>query len=227
MSRVAVVMAGCGAMDGTEIHEATLTLLYLDELGAEYQCYAPDKPQHHIIDHAKGEELAGERNCLVEAARIARGEILPLSELVASDYDALVFPGGFGAAKNLCDFAFKGAGCTVDSDVESVILDFHNSGKAMAFICIAPVIAAKVFGDDGKKVKLTIGSDAATAEAVEKMGAQHVIAQVDEAVVDEEYRVVSTPAYMLGPTIKHVGKGIRKAMEETVRLAGQQESLKS
>jgi enhancing lycopene biosynthesis protein 2 len=221
MAKVAVVIAGSGVNDGTEIHEATLALLHLDDLGASYQCFAPDKPQHHVVNHAKGEEMAGEtRNCLVEAGRIARGEIKPLSDLSSSDYDALVFPGGFGAAKNLCDFAFKGADCSVDSNVEQAILDFNNAGKVTTFICIAPVIAANVYGKAGKRVKLTIGSDPDTAAAVETMGVQHVNAKVDEAVVDEENRVVSTPAYMLGPTISHVSKGIRKAVQETIRLVG-------
>jgi len=221
MAQVAVVIAGSGVSDGTEIHEATLALLHLDDLGASYQCFAPDKPQHHVVNHLRGEEMAGEtRNCLVEAGRIARGEIKPLSELSSSDYDAIVFPGGFGAAKNLCDFAFKGADCTVDAGVESAILDFHNAGKVTTFICIAPVVAAYTYGKAGKRVKLTIGNDPDTAAAVESMGVQHVNAAVDEAVVDEKYLVVSTPAYMLGPTISKVSVGIRRAMEETLRLVG-------
>ncbi len=219
MANVAVVIAGSGVSDGTEIHEATLALLHLDDLGASYQCYAPDKPQFHVVDHTRGEEMSGRtRNCLIEGARIARGNIKPLTELNASDYDAIVFPGGFGAAKNLCDFAFKGAECTVDPDVESVILDFHDAGKVTTFICIAPVVAAYTYGKAGKRVKLTIGNDSDTAAAVESMGVQHVNATVGEAVVDEEYRVVTTPAYMLGPTISHVSTGIRKAMEETLNL---------
>ena len=221
MAKVAVVIAGSGVADGSEIHEATLTLLHLDDLGASYQCFAPDKPQHHVINHILGEEMDVEaRSCLIEAARIARGNIKPLSELNAASYDALVFPGGFGAAKNLCDFAFSGANCTVDTDVERAILEFHNADKVTTFICIAPVIAAHVYGKAGKKVKLTIGDDPSTAAAVEKMGAQHVIAAVDEAVVDEKYLVVTTPAYMLGPAISNINKGIRLAMEETIRLAG-------
>ncbi|MBS1262578.1 MAG: Glyoxalase ElbB [Calditrichaeota bacterium] len=222
MARVAVVMAGSGVNDGTEIHEATLALLHLDELGAEVQCFAPDKPQMHVIDHVKGRPAEGEtRNSMVEAARIARGEIRPLNELRADDFDAVVFPGGFGAAKNLSTFAVDGPDCEVDSEAKRAILEFHGAGKVVTALCIAPAVLAKTFGGAGIKVKLTIGHDAATAGALEKMGAEHVEADVDQAVVDQQHRVVTTPAYMLGPTIKHVSKGIRAAMEKTVELAKQ------
>ncbi len=221
MAKVAVVLAGSGVKDGSEIHEATLALLHLDDLGATYQCFAPDKPQFHVVDHLKGEEMAGERNVLVEAARIARGDVKPLSDLKAADYDAIVFPGGFGAAKNLCNYAFKGADCSVDADVERAILEFDAAGKVKTFICIAPVIAANVFGKQGKKVQVTVGNSAHNSgdmDNVRKMGGEPVDANVDQAVVDAANKVVSAPAYQLGPTIAPVSRGIRKAIEETLKL---------
>lgn len=222
MAKVAVVLSGSGVYDGSEIHEATLTLLYLAEAGAEVQCFAPDKNQMHVIDHLKGETAAGEiRNVLVESARIARGNIKPLDQLKAPDFDVLIFPGGFGAAKNLCTFAVDGAACTVDEDVKRVVLEFHSAGKLVASMCIAPAIVARVLGEKGLKPRLTIGTDRDTAAALETMGAEHVDCAVDEIVVDEANKLVSTPAYMLGPGIGDISKGIGNLVRTVVELVGQ------
>jgi enhancing lycopene biosynthesis protein 2 len=218
--KIAVVLSGSGVYDGSEVHEATLTLLHLDRHGVDVTCFAPDKPQMHVIDHHAGEEVAGEiRNARVEAARIARGEVRPLSELEAADFDAVVLPGGYGAAKNLCDFAVNGADCSVDPDLEAAVLDFHGAGKPVAPMCIAPAAVAKIFGKGGIRVKLTIGSDAETAQAIDTMGAEHVNAEVDEIVVDPDHKIVSTPAYMLGPSIAHVDRGISKLVDEVIAMA--------
>lgn len=220
MAKVAVVLSGSGVYDGSELHEAVLTLLHLDETGAEITCFAPDKEQMHVINHAKGEPVEGEtRNVLVEAARIARGDIKPLSEAKADDFDALVLPGGYGAAKNLCTFAVEGADCKVDPDLEKLILFFHDQGKPVAPMCIAPAAVAKVFGSRGIKVRLTIGSDPETADAINAMGGEHVECPVDDVVVDETHKIVSTPAYMLGPSISDVNKGIRKLVNKVMELA--------
>lgn len=216
--RVGVVLSGCGIYDGSEIHEAVLTLLILDQAEAQIICMAPDIPQHHVIDHLKGKEAEGEaRNVLTEAARIARGEIRDMKEVSAADLDALIFPGGFGAAKNLCNFAVKGKDCTVNAEVERLIGEMHAAKKPIGFICIAPVIAAKVLGE--QHPTLTIGSDATTVGAVEAMGAKHVACAVDEIAVNEENKIVSTPAYMLGPSISHVARGIEKLVLKILELA--------
>jgi enhancing lycopene biosynthesis protein 2 len=218
--KIAVVLAGAGVYDGSEVHEATLTLLYLDRHETDITCFAPDKPQMHVINHHAGEEMEGEsRNVRVEAARIARGEVKPMGELKAADFDALVIPGGFGAAKNLCDFAVKGADCTVDPDLEAALLDFYEAKKPIAPMCIAPAAVAKTFGKKGVKVQLTIGTDADTGDAIRAMGAEHVNANVDEIVVDSEHKIISTPAYMLGPSIAHVDKGISKLVDEVLDMA--------
>lgn len=222
MARVAVVLAGSGVKDGSEIHESTLTLLHLDEAGADVTCFAPDKPQMHVINHAAGEEAAGEtRNCLVESARISRGPISPITELKAADFDAVVFPGGFGAAKNLCDYAVKGPDMEVDPEVLRVVNEFHDADKVKTFICITPVIAAKVFGGKGIPVKVTLGDVAHNGgdmENVRAMGVEPVESPVEGAVVDTEHKVVSTPAYQLGPTIKQVSAGIKEAIAGTLAL---------
>jgi len=196
MPKVGVVLSGCGVMDGSEIHEAVCTLLALSQAGADYQCMAPNAPQMHVVDHLKGQPAAGQtRNVLAESAHIARGKIVPLDGVKVADYDAFIFPGGFGAAKNLCTFAIEGDNCSVQRDVERVVREAHATGKVLGFICIAPVIGAKVLGKQ-TGVKLTIGDDAETAAAINAMGAAHVPEPVTEALVDAENKVVSTPAYM-------------------------------
>lgn len=214
---VGVVLSGCGHLDGSEIHEATLTLLALDKRGAEVVAFAPDAPQLHVIDHAHGKEAAGQRrNALEESARITRGKIRPLSEARAKDLDALIFPGGYGAAKNLCSFATQGAAMQVDAQVERLVKEVHAAKKPMGFICIAPVIAAKVLGQG---VRLTIGDDADTAKAVEGFGARHIRRGVEEIEVDAGQKVVSTPAYMLGPSIAKVSAGIDMLVGAVLELA--------
>jgi len=218
MVRVGVVLSGCGVYDGAEIHEATLTLFFLDRAGAEIICMAPNVDQMDVVNHIKGEATDEKRNVLVEASRIARGVIKDIKDVKAGDIDALVFPGGFGAAKNLCNFAVKGADCTVNPGVEKLIKEMHSAKKPIGFICIAPVIAAKVLGSFNPQ--LTIGNDKGTAEAIEKMGGKHVVSPVENAVVDQKNKIVTTPAYMLGPTISKVALGIEKVINEVLKLAG-------
>ncbi len=217
MAKVGVVLSGCGVYDGTEIHEAALTLLFLDRAGADIRCMSPDCDQLEVIDHLKGAAVEETRNVLVESSRIARGEIADMKEITAGDLDVLIFPGGFGAAKNLCDFAVKGADCTVNSEVERLIKEMYRAKKPMGFICIAPVIAARVLGPSGPE--LTIGNDEATAEAIEKMGGRHVASTVENTVIDRENKIVTTPAYMLGPSISRVAMGIEKLVHEVLDLA--------
>lgn len=219
--KVGVVLSGCGVYDGSEIHESVLTLLALDKAGAQIICMAPDIPQHHVVNHLTGKEVKDEsRNVLIEAARIARGKIKRMKEVNVADLDALIFPGGYGAAKNLCDFAFEGKDCRVNPEVARLIKEMHAAKKPIGFICIAPVIAAKVLGE--YHPRLTIGSDEATAKAIEAMGGKHVIHKVDEIEVDEANRIVSTPAYMLGPNISNVAAGIEKLVLKVLELTKEQ-----
>ena len=219
MKKVAVVLAGCGVYDGAEIHESVLTLLALDRRNADVTIFAPDSNQHHVIDHTKGSEANETRNVLVESARIARGEITDLAEANAADFDAIIFPGGFGAAKNLCNFAVKGPDCDVNPHVETFIKDGLNANKVMGFICIAPALLAKVSGKMNLQLEVTIGTDPGTAEAVEAMGARHVNCSVTDIVVDAENKIVSTPAYMLGQRISEVAEGIDKLVAKVLELA--------
>jgi enhancing lycopene biosynthesis protein 2 len=218
MARIGVVLSGCGVYDGAEIHEATLTLCFLDRAGAEIVCMAPNVDQLDVVNHVKGEPSGEKRNVLVESSRIARGVIRDMAEIKAADLDALVFPGGFGAAKNLCNFAVKGTDCTVNPEVERLIREMHAAKKPLGFICIAPVIAAKVLGSFGPR--LTIGNDKGTAGAIEKMGAKHIDCTVDDVVICQKNKIVTTPAYMLGPTISKVALGIEKLIKEILQLAG-------
>lgn len=216
MKKIAVILSGSGVFDGAEIHESVITLLTLDRAGAAYQCLAPDIPQMHVINHLKGEETPGEsRNVLVEAARIARGNILDLAQATPADYDAVILPGGFGAAKNLSDFAVKGADCDVNADVVRFCRGMAEQGKPMAFVCIAPALLPKIFGPE---VELTIGNDPGTAEQIEKMGGIHLSCPVTEFVVDEQRRIVSTPAYMYDESISKVASGIEKAVGKVLEM---------
>jgi enhancing lycopene biosynthesis protein 2 len=215
MKKIAVVLAGNGVFDGAEIHEATLTLLAIAQLGASYQCFAPDVNQAHVINHITGEEMPEKRNVLVEAARIARGNIKALSEYNADDYDAIIFPGGFGAAKNLCTFAFDGPDCKVNTDVEKAIRSTVVAEKPVGALCISPALIAKVLGD----VQLTIGQDKATADAIETLGATHIKTTHGEIVTDDKYKVVTTPCYMLDATIVQIAEGANKVVAKILELA--------
>lgn len=214
MKKIAVVLAGNGVYDGAEIHESTLTLLSIARKGAKYQCFAPDVEQAHVVNHITGEEMDEKRNVLVEAARIARGDIKPLSEYKAEDFDAIVFPGGFGAAKNLCTFAFDGADCTVNPDVEKAVRSTVVAEKPIGALCISPVFIAKILGD----VKVTIGQDEGTWQAIEKMGGVHEKTLQGEIVIDEKYKLVTTPCYMLDATIDQIADGAERAVDKILEM---------
>ena len=216
--KIGVVLSGCGVMDGSEIHEAVLTLLAIDRAGAEAVCMAPNIRQHHVMNHLTGEETKGEvRNVLLESARIARGKIRDIASVKAGDIDALIFPGGFGAAKNLCDYAFKGPDCSVNPDVARLATEVHTAGKPIGAVCIAPVIAAKLLGAEHPQI--TIGTDKNTAKDIERMGAKHVVCPVREVVVDKPRKLVSTPAYMLANSIQEAAEGIEKLVKAVIDLA--------
>lgn len=220
---VAVVLSGNGVFDGSEVHEASAVLVHLSRAGADVSIYAPDIPQMHVLNHAKGDVAEGEtRNVLAESARIARGKISSLAELDATHHDALVFPGGFGAAKNLSSFAVDGVNCTVNKDVEQAIKTFHAAKKPIGLCCIAPVLAAKILPG----VEVTVGQDkedvqwpyAGTAGAVEQMGAKHVNKDVNEIHVDEQNKVVTTPAFMCETNVHEVHDGIGKMIQAVVKM---------
>jgi len=210
----AVVLSGCGVYDGAEIHEAVLTLLAIDRAGGAYQCFAPDVAQMHVVNHVTGEATGESRNVLVESARIARGQIKPLSSFDAAKFDAIIFPGGFGAAKNLSSFAVDGPECSVNADVERAVKAMRAANKPIGALCIAPAILARVLG----QVSLTIGTDAGTASALEQMGAKHVNKIHGQIVVDEAARVVTTPCYMLDSTISQIADGAEAAVKALVEL---------
>jgi len=213
MKKFAVVLAGNGVFDGAEIHEATLAMLAIRKQGAAYDVFAPDMEQHHVVNHITGEEMDEKRNVLVEAARIARGQIKALDQFDPKEYDALLLPGGFGAAKNLSTFAFDGPDCTVQPDVEKAIKGMHAAGKPIAALCIAPVLLARVLG----KGKLTIGQDAGTAEALGKMGASHQDTGHGEVAIDEQNKLFTTPCYMLDADIAQIADGAENIVRAVLK----------
>ena len=214
--KIGVLLAGCGVFDGTEIHESVLTLLALDRAGAEALCMAPDMDQFHVVNHITQEEMPDKRNVLVESARIARGSIVDLKTVQAQDLDGLILPGGFGAAKNLSDFAFKGPEARVHPQVQRILEEMLNAGKPIGAICISPVIIAKALAAHHPEV--TIGTDMGTAAAIDTMGGKHKVCQVEQIHVDAAHKIVTTPAYMLGPGIKEVATGIDKLVQAVLEL---------
>ncbi len=216
MKKFAVVLSGSGVFDGSEIHEATLSMYAIRKQGAVYDVFAPDMEQFHVVNHITGEEMKEKRNVLVEAARIARGKIRPLSEFDPAGYDALLLPGGFGAAKNLSTFAIDGPDCRIQPDTAKAIRGMHSAGKPIGALCIAPVLLAKILGN----VKLTIGQDEDTARALEKMGAWHEKTEHAQVVVDEENKVFTTPCYMLEADIAQIGDGAENIVRVILKHLG-------
>ena len=214
MKKFAVLLSGCGVFDGAEIHEATLSLLAISRQGASYEVFAPDINQHHVINHITGEEMNETRNVLVESARIARGKIRKLKEFNPASFDGLLIPGGFGAAKNLSTWAFKGADSSVLPEVEQAITGMVALKKPVGALCISPVLLAKVLG----KVHLTIGDDEATIDALESLGAIHVPTTHGEVVVDPDYNLVTTPCYMLDASISQIADGARNLVDAMIKL---------
>lgn len=224
MKKVAIILSGCGVYDGAEIHESVLTLLAIEQQGAKYRCFAPDIEQHHVINHLTGQVAEEKRNVLVEAARIARGDIESLAELYVDEFDALIVPGGFGAAKNLSNFALIDTSDSesvndnikIDQQVLASCQQFAKANKPVGFMCIAPVMIPLVYG---KGAKGTIGSDIGVAQATQTLGLQHENCPVDDIVIDEERKLVTTPAYMLATSLTEAASGINKLVAKVISMA--------
>ncbi len=210
----AVILSGCGHQDGAEIHEATLTLWAIHKNGAEFHCYAPDIKQHHVLNHITGQEMNEKRNVLIESARIARGKIASLATFLPESFDGLVIPGGFGAAKNLSNYAFDGADCTVNSDVAGAVKAMYAASKPIGALCIAPVILAKILGD----ITLTIGQDKATIANLVAMGAQHTPTLQGEITIDRPHKIVTTPCYMLNSRVDQIADGADKLIRAMLEM---------
>ncbi len=212
MAKVAVILSGCGYLDGSEVQEAVLTLYFLDRAGVEVSCFAPDRDQMHVVDHRSGEATTERRNALVESARITRGEIKSLAMASMKDLDALVIPGGYGAAKNLSNLATRGVDARVDSDLQRLITEATEQGKPIVAICIAPAVLTAALAKRGERATVTVGNDLEISKAIESFGSTHRDCPVTQIVVDDRRRIISTPAYMLGSGPKGVGAGIEAAV---------------
>ena len=215
--KIAVLLSGCGVFDGAEIHESVVTLLELDKAGADVTCMAPDINQHKVVNHLTNTESNESRNVLVESARIARGEIINISSVNAEDFDALILPGGFGAALNNCDFAINGPEGDVNADVAKLVQSFHSSAKPIGAMCIAPALVAMAL--KGQGVKLTIGSDEGVAGGINALGNTHVDCSTENIVIDENHKIVTTPAYMTAGGIAQAAEGISKLVKKILDLA--------
>lgn len=207
--RFGVVLAGAGQFDGSEIQEAVLLLLAIASNGAQYQCFAPDVEQHHVIDHISGAEMPERRSVLREAARIARGDIKPLSAFRVEDFDALVFPGGYGAAKNLSTYALAGDKCTINPEVKEVIASMHKAQKPIGAMCIAPILIAKSLSMG----TITFGAECDAAQDARTLGATTVTAEKHDVAHDQANRLFSTPCYMLDSNIADVSEGAQNMVK--------------
>ena len=216
MKNIAIVLSGCGFLDGAEITEAVSTLIHLSQLKVKYKVFAPDQ-EFAAKNHRDPSEEIPKRNCLEESARISRGDIQEVTTLKESDFDGLIFPGGFGVALNLCTWAEKGSQCEVLPVIKKTIIDFHRASKPIGAWCIAPALLAKVLGQ--QEVTLTIGNDSATAQEIEKTGATHEICDVMDYVTDRSHKVVTTPAYMCEAQPCEIFKGIGGAVNELINMA--------
>lgn len=213
MKKFAVVLAGCGVFDGAEITEAVLTLLAIDKAGASSQCFAPDTEQYHVIDHLRGKPAGESRNVLTEAARITRGQVKALSEFNADAFDALIFPGGFGAAKNLCSWAYEGDDAKVNHDVAKAVKAMHEAGKPIGAMCIAPVILAILF----RGAKLTTGQDPASGGFIETKGNKYIQTDHAQVVTDPVHKLFTTPCYMLDASISQIAEGTQNIVNEMLK----------
>lgn len=213
MKKFAVVLSGSGVYDGSEIHEAVLTLLAIDNAGAEYSIFAPNNNQYHVINHLNGEESRETRNVLVESARIARGNISDLSEYNSDKFDALIFPGGFGVAKNLSDYAFKGSEMQIDPLIEKIITEMHNAHKPIGALCIAPILLAKIINSP----HITIGSDPGTVTNITQMGGKHIETKEEEVTIDENNLLFTTPCYMLDAKISQIATSADNLVKAMVK----------
>lgn len=217
MKKIGVLFSGCGVYDGVEIQEAVITLLALDRNGAEAVCMAPDIMQHHVVNHLNENISDEKRNVLVESARVVRGNIKDIKTINAADLDGLILPGGFGAAKNLTNFAFKGKNADINPDVARIVRDMAEAGKPIGAICITPAILTKILED--KNPEVTIGNDLGTIETIEDIGGSHHVCSVDQIHIDRVNNIITTPAYMLGPGIKEVASGIEKLVAAVLAAA--------
>lgn len=216
MKNFAVILSGCGALDGAEIHEAVLTMLAIRMNGADYTLFAPDIDQYHVMDHLTGKEVHGRRNVLTESARIARGRISPLSQFRATDFHILMFPGGYGVAKNLCNYAIDGVNARINAWVKNAVLDMVAQKKPIGALCISPVMIAKILGND---VEVTIGDDLITATDIKKMDGVHKNTREGEIVVDHRYKLVTSPCYMLSAEIEQIWESADKVVKELLKLS--------
>ena len=218
MKKVGVLLSGCGVNDGAEIHESVLTMLFLDKAGVEMILMAPNIDQMHVINHYTGQEMEDYRNVLVESSRIARGEIKDMAEVSGNDLDALIIPGGFGVAKNLCDYAMAGPECSVNPDVYRLIAELRLMNKPIGAICIAPVMMAKILGEQEESANMTIGYDETTSTDIISMGSKHIDCPATEMIIDEDKKIVTTPAYMEANSIKEAADGIEQLIKKVLSM---------
>jgi enhancing lycopene biosynthesis protein 2 len=218
MKKIGLLLSGCGVNDGSEIHESVISMLALDRAGVETVMMAPNIDQMHVVNHYTGQEMDEFRNVLVESSRIARGNIKDMAEVTGNDLDALIIPGGFGVTKNLCDYAMTGSDCSINPDVYRLVSEVYLLEKPIGAICIAPVMMAKIFGEQDESAEMTVGSDELTSKDINTMGSKHIKCSVSEMIIDKDKKLVTTPAYMEAKSIKEAAEGIEKLVTQILSM---------
>ena len=226
--KAAVILSGCGVYDGAEIHESVLTLLALEEEGIGYQIFAPNKKQHHVINHLTGEEMPEERNVMVEAARIARGAVTEVKDLDMNEFDLLILPGGFGAAKNLNQWALKGPEGELDAEVAKAIQTAFSQQKVLVGLCMGPTVLAQALKDAGKAIQLTVGSTEAPSPydiaginaGLSSIGSRPSNSTKKEVTLDHAHKVVTAPCYTMEASLFEVRKNIQQAIRSAKKMVG-------
>lgn len=224
--KIGILLSGCGVYDGSEIQEAVLAMLAVKEAGHDYVCISVDKPQHHVINHLTGEAMPEERNMMIESARIARGAVQSIRDVHPADIDAVILPGGFGAAKNFTTWAFKGPEADILPEVKLFLVNMSNVGKPICALCVSPVVVAKALEGSAIHPSLTLGTQAekspydiaAFSAGLRKTGAEVYEKGILELNIDTENRIVSAPCYMLETDILAVRNNIKAAVEATLVL---------
>ncbi|MDP5099187.1 MAG: isoprenoid biosynthesis glyoxalase ElbB [Crocinitomicaceae bacterium] len=224
--KIGVLLSGCGVYDGAEIQEAVLTMLAIEEKGAEVICISLDQPQYHVVNHLNGEVMNEQRNILIEAARIARGKIHEISTIAPADIDALVIPGGFGSAKNFTKWAFSGPEGDIDPKVKLLIVNMVNVGKPIAALCVSPVVVAKALQGSAITANMTIGSNAESSPydinsfsaGLKATGVQVDMKTITEIEIDKKNKIISAPCYMMDASLLEVRQNIAMAIEALIDL---------
>ena len=212
MKKTAIILSGCGQVDGSETHETILTILALEQHNLDWEGLAPSGLQTEVYDHyTNTKENISPSSMITEAARLVRGNITIINAVNASDYAAVIIPGGAGVIKNLSNYSTAGINFTIHPELLAFMATIVRLQIPAGFICIAPILIPKLYGN---KPKLTIGSNVELAAKIVQIGGEHCDCLANDIVIDHAQKIVSTPANMVAKNIVEVYHGIYKLVTQ-------------